>query len=71
MIAALSPVESWVLFLACVAVGALVYVAIAGRWSRRGREWDITPWMSVASTNDYYIRVLGGVYDWQARGDFE
>jgi hypothetical protein len=66
-----TPVESWLLFGACIAVGAWVYVAVAGgrRYRRieqqaRGYDW---PTMLYPEPP---VRLYGGVYDWQAREDF-
>jgi len=71
MLAALTPVESWMLFGACIAVGAWVYVAVVGggRYRRMERQalGDERPLVRVAPT----IRIFGGIYDHEARGDFD
>jgi len=69
----MTPLASWALFLVCVAVGVTVYVVVVARLDRREREWDVsTPWQSAThSTTDGYVRVMGGIYDHEARGDFD
>jgi hypothetical protein len=72
----MTPLASWALFLACLAVGVLVYVVVAGgrRYQRMERDalepmapgflrYDET-WKPLG------LRVWPGPYDWQARGDF-
>ena len=86
MIAALSPVMSWLLFLACIAVGVTVYVVVAGgrryrRMERQAATWrrgiEVAPRVKLPAGIDppspvepTVIRILGGVYDHEARGDF-
>lgn len=73
MIAALSPVASWAVFLVCVAVGVTVYVVVAGghRYRRMERQAEIDrAWRRLIPTAPV-IRVLGGVYDHEAHGDFD
>lgn len=74
IIAALSPVESWVLFGACVAFGVVVYLAIAVGLERRD-AW-IGELMRSANRTwtdpaDPQLRIFGGIYDHEGRGDFE
>jgi hypothetical protein len=69
----MSPALSWAAFLVCIAIGAVVYVVVAGggRYRRMERDalwhagWD-DPKRSAPS-----LRVYGGVYDLEARGDFD
>jgi hypothetical protein len=67
----MSPGQSWAVFVACIAVGVLVYVTIVGgrRYRRMEREaLTFTPWVESFPPP---LRVWPGVYDWQARGDFD
>jgi len=68
----MSPALSWVLFLVCVAVGVTVYVVVAGgrRYRRMEQQWrDET--CTFTEPADAHIRVIGGIYDHERRGDFE
>jgi hypothetical protein len=89
----MTPVASWALFLVCVGIGAVVYIAIAGarryrgietewhriRWERRNGGGIVyfppeASWQEVQSFRDVFdshVRVRGGVYDHEARGDFD
>lgn len=81
----MSPLASWLLFGACIAVGLTVYVVVAGgrryrrafesegiRWERRngGGIVHFPPGAS-AQEVESFIRVFGGVYDHEAHGDFD
>jgi hypothetical protein len=72
MIAALSPLVSWLLFLVCVAIGALVYVVVAGgrRYRRMEQQWRDETFTSV-EPEDAHIRIFGGPYDHERHGDFD
>jgi hypothetical protein len=86
MLAALTLVESWLLFGACIAVGVTVYVVVAGgrryraidaewhriRWERRngGGLISFPPGTSLQEVESF-VRVFGGIYDHEARGDFD
>jgi hypothetical protein len=67
----MTPLASWLLFLVCIAVGVTVYVVVAGggRYRRIERQalGDERPLVRVAPI----LRVFGGVYDHEARGDFD
>jgi hypothetical protein len=78
MIAALSPVESWVAwFLVAVCVGGLVYIVVfGGRRYRRivnDHPWPPGKPIYVADGFEHVslVRVLPSVYDHEARGDFD
>jgi hypothetical protein len=67
VIAALSPFISWAVFLACIGVGAVVYIVVAGgRRYRRMAQQSFT----LTQPEDAHIRIFGGPYDAVARGDF-
>jgi hypothetical protein len=70
-----TPFESWVLFGACIAIGAWVYVAVVGG-RRYRRIVDVLPHVDVRPEDAPPmgglppVRLYGGIYDWQAREDF-
>jgi hypothetical protein len=77
----MTPLESWVLFGACIAVGAWVYVAVVGgrryrRIEQQTRGYDVLPWVDVhpedapPSGGLPPVRLYGGIYDAEAHGDF-
>jgi hypothetical protein len=68
---ALSPLASWLLFLICVGIGATVYIVVAGghRYRRIWQEFDET--RTSVYPEDAHIRIFGGPYDHETRGDFE
>ena len=77
MIAALTPLASWAVFLVCVAVGVVVYVVVAGR--RRWRDMvesvdfmnpRMAPVDRFRPELDAPVRIFGGIYDHETRGDF-
>jgi hypothetical protein len=67
-VTALSPALSWLVFGAVVGFAVAVYL-LASAWLDRQ---DPTPktWTST-NPEDAHIRIIGGVYDAEARGDFE
>jgi hypothetical protein len=68
-----TPLESWVLFGACIALGAWVYVAVAGgrRYRRMERQALDHDWPTMLYPLGPPIRISGGIYDAEARGDFD
>jgi len=64
-----TPLESWVLFGACIAIGAWVYVAVAGgrRYRRIEASFHGYDWSAILQP----VRVYGGIYDHETRGDFD
>jgi len=72
MTAALSPGLSWLLVLLCVAVGAAVYVVVAGgrRYRRVERQWR-NETRTFTEPEDAHIRIFGGPYDHETRQDFD
>jgi hypothetical protein len=71
----MSPVQSWAVFVACIAVGLIVYVIVAGGRRYRQMERDaftFTQWSDgFTGTPTQWVRVLPSVYDHEARGDFD
>lgn len=72
----MSPLASWVLFGACILVGLVVYVVVAGGHRYRRMERDaltFTQWVDSfpVSTSTSWVRVLPSVYDHEAHGDFD
>jgi hypothetical protein len=81
-----TPLASWLLFGACVIVGATVYVVVAGgrryrsletewhriRWERRngGGLVHFPPGTSLQEVESF-IRIFGGIYDHEAHRDFD
>jgi hypothetical protein len=73
----MSPALSWALFLVCVAIGAAVYVVVAGgrRYRRILSDADTLAQLGrdvEAMRYDplLFIRVLPHVYDWSVADDF-
>ena len=70
MTAALSPGVSWLIVGGWLLALVLVVLFFMGA-SRRGREWDEDEaWRRMVPTVPV-IRILGGVYDHEVRGDFD
>jgi hypothetical protein len=67
----MSPALSWVLFGACIVVGLVVYVVVAGgrRYRRMEQQWCDETFTST-DVEDAHVRIFGGPYDHEARGDF-
>jgi len=64
VIPALSPVLSWFLVLVVLFSAVVVYAAVIA--GGRADEWAERTW----AIHDTPLRVYGGVYDYEARGDF-
>jgi hypothetical protein len=68
----MSPALSWAVFLICIAIGATVYIVVAGghRYRRMEREALDHDWPTMLYPAGPPMRVIGGIYDHEARGDF-
>jgi len=76
---ALSPLVSWLVVLAVLFIAVVVYAAVvaggrsdewAARWNRRDGVIDFPSGTSLQEGGSF-VRIFGGVYDHEARGDFD
>jgi len=68
VIAALSPALSW-LVVGVVAGFAVAVYLLASAWLDR-QEYDLPPMFTYTEPANPRLRVFGGIYDAEARGDF-
>lgn len=66
----MSPLASWLLFGGCVAVGLVVYVVVVGGRRYRQMERQMESW-TFTEPEDAHVRLIGGIYDAEAREDFD
>jgi hypothetical protein len=71
MIGAFSPAESWVLVGACLVAAIALYIAIVGggRHEKMKQDARTSAWLESVDEKTW-VRILPGVYDWQAGDDF-
>jgi len=72
----MTPLASWLLFGACILVGLVVYVVVAGGRRYRGMiemlpPVNVRPEDAPPSADFPPIHIFGGIYDHEARRDFD
>ena len=67
MIAALSPLLSWLVVGVVAGFAVTVYLLASARLDRAER--DLESW-TFTEPEDGHVRLIGGIYDHEIRGDF-